>query len=93
MSSMLVLMGLVVQWIGWLPNKQIWSPSYVLIMAGTNGVLLVVCLQIVFPRARTSSTCTTPIFSSVCRLFAGWYRAGADAFLSHVSLKSTPGLL
>lgn len=40
MSFVLIAVGVIIEVAGWKPNKQIWTPSYVFIMAGTNGLVL-----------------------------------------------------
>jgi heparan-alpha-glucosaminide N-acetyltransferase len=41
MSLALIALGLLIEFgFGWKPNKQIWTPAYVAIMAGTNGLVL-----------------------------------------------------
>jgi heparan-alpha-glucosaminide N-acetyltransferase len=40
-SLVLILIGIFIQVSGWMANKQIWSPAYVAIMAGANGLALV----------------------------------------------------
>ena len=36
----LLAAGLIVHFAAWKANKQLWSPAYVLIMAGCNGLVL-----------------------------------------------------
>eukprot|EP00039_Didymoeca_costata_P021285 m.344037 g.344037 ORF g.344037 m.344037 type:complete len:560 (-) comp23739_c0_seq1:61-1740(-) len=40
LSIVLICLGIIIQLVGWLPNKQLWSPAYVCIMAGTAGLNL-----------------------------------------------------
>lgn len=40
MSVVLFVLGLVIHYAGWKLNKQLWSPSYVFLMAGTSGLFL-----------------------------------------------------
>ena len=39
-SSVLLTLGLIIHYSAWKANKQIWSPSYLFIMAGACGFVL-----------------------------------------------------